>query len=105
MKGHRWPGNVRELENAIERACILSDSLTLEPVDLGLLINVNEDENLQHLNLSGSLAEVGHRALQLVERKRIRAALESNRGSKNDTAAELGISYKTLLNKIKDYEL
>src|SRR5205814_755584 len=35
LTGHRWPGNVRELENAIERACILSDTMTLEPADLG----------------------------------------------------------------------
>ena len=36
LKQHHWPGNVRELENAIERACILSDTLMLEPADLGL---------------------------------------------------------------------
>src|SRR2546426_6294447 len=36
MKAHQWPGNVRELENAIERACILTDTMTLEPRDLGL---------------------------------------------------------------------
>src|SRR6476661_7151357 len=33
IRGRDWPGNVRELENAIERACILSDSLILEPHD------------------------------------------------------------------------
>src|SRR4029078_4735472 len=36
LRRHQWPGNVRELENAIERACIISDSLVLEPSDLGL---------------------------------------------------------------------
>ncbi|HYX42157.1 MAG TPA: sigma-54 dependent transcriptional regulator, partial [Pyrinomonadaceae bacterium] len=36
LRAYAWPGNVRELENAIERACILTDSLTLEPRDLGL---------------------------------------------------------------------
>src|SRR6266508_4338180 len=36
LRAHRWPGNVRELENAIERACILSDTMILEPNDLGL---------------------------------------------------------------------
>src|ERR671921_2600106 len=36
LKQHHWPGNVRELENAIERACIISDSLILQPGDLGL---------------------------------------------------------------------
>jgi Response regulator containing CheY-like receiver, AAA-type ATPase, and DNA-binding domains len=37
IRKHHWPGNVRELENAIERACILSDNLILQPRDLGLL--------------------------------------------------------------------
>src|ERR1043165_945457 len=37
LRSHRWPGNVRELENAIERACILADSATLAPADLGLI--------------------------------------------------------------------
>src|SRR5919199_1325624 len=37
IRKYSWPGNVRELENAIERACILSDSSTLEPNDLGLM--------------------------------------------------------------------
>src|SRR2546426_2215285 len=36
LRAHSWPGNVRKLENAIERACILSDSMVLEPSDLGL---------------------------------------------------------------------
>src|SRR5678816_1622938 len=36
LQQHQWPGNVRELENAIERACIISDTLVLEPSDLGL---------------------------------------------------------------------
>src|SRR5437773_5482942 len=39
LRAHSWPGNVRELENAIERACILSDSMTLDSKDLGLPIS------------------------------------------------------------------
>ena len=105
VKSHRWPGNVRELENAIERACILSDSLTLEPADLGLAGSPRDTDTLDRFDLSGSLAEVAHRALQLVERKKIDAVLEANQGNKSNTAEELGISYKTLLNKLKDYNL
>lgn len=105
VKSHRWPGNVRELENAIERACILSDSLTLEPADLGLAGSPRDTDALDRFDLSGSLAEVAHRALQLVERKKIDAVLEANQGNKSNTAEELGISYKTLLNKLKDYNL
>jgi DNA-binding NtrC family response regulator len=103
---HHWPGNVRELENAIERACIISDSLLLQPSDLGLgPFGTHEAESLAQLDLSGTLSEVAHRALRRVERKKIRDALEANLGNKSKTAEDLGVSYKTLLNKIKDYSL
>jgi DNA-binding NtrC family response regulator len=106
IRKHHWPGNVRELENAIERACILSDSLVLQPRDLGFGVNDDRtDETLHDLDLSGTLSDVAHRALELVERKKITASLEANAGNKSRTAEDLGISYKTLLNKIKDYGL
>jgi DNA-binding NtrC family response regulator len=106
IKQHHWPGNVRELENAIERACILSDSLILEPRDLGLGTSAtHETESLDGLDLSGTLSEVAHRALGVVERKKILRALEANLGNKSKTAEDLGVSYKTLLNKIKEYAL
>jgi len=106
LRSHDWPGNVRELENAIERACILSDSTELEPKDLGLrLTNPIEPEALQSLDLSGTLSEVAHRAVSFVERRKIEQALKANDGNKGHTAEELGVSYKTLLTKIKDYDL
>jgi DNA-binding NtrC family response regulator len=106
LRQHHWPGNVRELENAIERACILSDSLILEPADLGLGPSaMHESESLEQLDLSGTLSEVAHRALRIVERRKIVRALEANHGNKSKTAEDLGVSYKTLLNKIKEYAL
>jgi DNA-binding NtrC family response regulator len=106
IRKHKWPGNVRELENAIERACILSDDLLLQPTDLGFIANQNSNnETVQDLDLSGTLSDVAHRALVLVERKKIIEALDNNSGNKSRTAEDLGISYKTLLNKLKDYGL
>ena len=106
IKQHHWPGNVRELENAIERACILSDSLILEPRDLGLGTTApHETESLDEIDLSETLSEVAHRALRVVERKKILRALQANLGNKSKTAEDLGVSYKTLLNKIKEYAL
>ena len=106
LKQHNWPGNVRELENAIERACILSDTLVLQPADLGLGPSATgEGESLEQLDLSGTLSEVAHRALGVVERRKISNALETNLGNKSKTAEDLGVSYKTLLNKIKEYSL
>jgi DNA-binding NtrC family response regulator len=106
LQQHHWPGNVRELENAIERACIISDTLVLEPGDLGLTpSSADADETLAQLDLSGTLSDVAHRALGIVERKKILAALAANQGNKSKTAEDLGVSYKTLLNKIRDYGL
>ncbi len=106
VQKHHWPGNVRELENAIERACILTDTMMLEPADLGLGTSAAEEsEVLRELDLSGTLSDVGHRALRLVERRKILRVLEANLGNKSKTAEDLGVSYTTLLNKMKDYDL
>src|SRR5215210_465600 len=59
LQQHHWPGNVRELENAIERACVISDTLVLQPTDLGLGRSPAEaPETLEQLDLSGTLSEV-----------------------------------------------
>jgi DNA-binding NtrC family response regulator len=106
LRAHRWPGNVRELENAIERACILTDTLTLERKDLGLADASGDDAAaLKGLDLTGSLSDAAQRALRLVERHKILTALGDNAGNKMKTAEDLGVSYKTLLTKIKDYNL
>ncbi len=106
LKAHTWPGNVRELENAIERACILADGSKLEPHDLGIHASiVTEPEALAQIDMSGTLTEVAERAQRFIESRKIRAALEAHAGNKTRAAETLGVSYKTLLTKIKDYEL
>lgn len=106
LRAHTWPGNVRELENAIERACILADSVTLEPKDLGLNApGRNDGEAFNVLDMSGTLSETADRAIRHVERRKIAAALAAHDGNKTRAAEDLGVSYKTLLTKIKDYEL
>jgi DNA-binding NtrC family response regulator len=103
---HRWPGNVRELENAIERACILTDTMVLEPKDLGLTPpGVGTVGTLGGLDLSGTLADVNSRALRLLESLKIREALTTHEGNKARAAETLGVSYKTLLTKLKEYDL
>ena len=105
LQRHHWPGNVRELENAIERACILSDSMVLEPKDLGLSAKDHDSDALNLFDLSGTLSDVGQRALRFVERNKIRESLRTSEGNKGRAAEDLGVSYKTLLTKIKDYGL
>ncbi len=106
IRAHGWPGNVRELENAIERACILTDTMVLEPRDLGLSGDVEKgSEALRSIDLAGSLSDVAQRALRFVERIKISEALRTADGNKSRAAEELDVSYKTLLTKIKDYDL
>jgi DNA-binding NtrC family response regulator len=105
IRSHRWPGNVRELENAIERACILSDTMELTPSDLGLVNEGVESGSLDQLDMEGTLSDVAQRAQTFAERKKISAVLEANGGNKTQTAEDLGVSYKTLLNKLKEYAL
>jgi DNA-binding NtrC family response regulator len=106
LRAHTWPGNVRELENVIERACILADETTLEPHDLGLFRkSTAETDALQGFDMSGTLAEAAERAAHAVERRKIAEAIKAHDGNKTRAAEALGVSYKTLLTKIKDFEL
>ncbi|MCA1632358.1 MAG: sigma-54 dependent transcriptional regulator [Acidobacteria bacterium] len=109
LGAHPWPGNVRELENAIERACILADSLTLTPADLGLPVAAHggaaDDAWHAGLDLHGTLNEAVERVVRLVESRKIADALAAHGGNKTRAAEELGVSYKTLLTKVKDYNL
>ena len=105
LRAHRWPGNVRELQNAIERACILADSAELQPRDLGFGNDGAPDVKAIGFDLSGTLNEVTARATQIVECQKIQAALAECEGSKARAADLLGVSYKTLLIKIRDYNL
>jgi DNA-binding NtrC family response regulator len=112
LRAHSWPGNVRELENTIERACILADASVLDARDLSLPVARANDESAAQaseafagMDFSGSLAAATERAVRLIERRKIAEALRAHDGNKTRAAETLGVSYKTLLTKIKDYDL
>jgi DNA-binding NtrC family response regulator len=96
---------VRELENAIERACILADSAELEPRDLGLFADSVQDPKAFGFDLSGTLTDATERAVKMIERQKIAEALAQVDGNKTRAAETLDVSYKTLLTKIKEYNL
>ena len=91
-----WKGNVRELENAIARACILSDYRVIK---LAHLQDPCEERNacpvLARLDAVGSVREM--------EMKLILEALKSMNGNRTRAASVLGITSRTLRNKIKEY--
>ena len=90
LRGYAFPGNVRELENLLERAMIFADSDTLGLSDTSL-------------PAGAARAATAARSLDSLEREAIVNALRRWEGSRTRTAAELGISRRTLLNKIKEY--
>ncbi|HKY06550.1 MAG TPA: sigma-54 dependent transcriptional regulator [Blastocatellia bacterium] len=110
LQDYDWPGNVRELENAIERACILARGMEITPADLNISqpSDISPREELALLDgfdMRGTLSDVSARAQRLVERRKIDSTLRECEFNKSRTAERLGVSYKTLLTRIKELEL
>ena len=107
LEEYSWPGNVRELQNTIERAVILSDGKIIRPGDLNFAFHARRrtDDFVQFLDLSGSLTDVSGRASRAAEKVKIKQALDLSNWNKTQAAQILDVSYKTLLNKVKEYEL
>jgi DNA-binding NtrC family response regulator len=110
LEDYDWPGNVRELENCIERACILARGPEIMPADLNVAPPADyslqeQAELLDGFDMRGSLSDVSARAQRLVERRKIDSTLKECGYNKSRTAERLGVSYKTLLTRIKELEL
>ncbi len=101
LMAHRWPGNIRELENAIERACIISEGGRITssclPPSVRLREENKQDESGSDENLSIKKAE------DTIERELIRKALAKTCGNRTQAAKILEISHRSLLYKIKEY--
>jgi len=111
LRGYAWPGNVRELQNTIERAAILSDGDAISTSALQLPAARPTEAQMppgmvvENFPWEGTLQEVSARALESVERFKIETALRGAKWNKTRAAEQLGVSYKTLLNKIRALNL
>jgi two-component system response regulator AtoC len=90
-----WPGNVRQLQNVIERAVILGVGPVLDTEALGL-----SDEMTTGVGTPGL---TGDMTLKDMERELILRKLQRTSGNRTRAASELGISVRTLRNKINQY--
>jgi DNA-binding NtrC family response regulator len=111
LRTYSWPGNVRELQNAIERAAILANGSAIDSKSLQLPTARPTAEQLpdgmleQEFLWEGPLDEVAQRAVAHVERFKIQNALQETKWNKTRAAEKLGVSYKTLLHKIRSLGL
>jgi len=95
---YRWPGNVRELRNVVYRAYVMTPGATIQddclPPSAGAAVAGGQAPTLS-IRVGATLAEV--------ERQLTLATLEHLGRHKEKTAATLGISLKTLYNRLKEY--
>jgi transcriptional regulator with PAS, ATPase and Fis domain len=107
LRAYSWPGNVRELRNVIERAMVLSTGPAIDTRDLP------EDRMRATLDLLEASPQTGGRAptepleppVAAAERQRILDALETCAGNQTHAANLLGISRRTLINRLDKFAL
>jgi DNA-binding NtrC family response regulator len=109
MAAHHWPGNIRELANAVEHALVLCDDLPLSLAHLPARFAALQPDEADLASLAiqpvsaSPVASPGPgrpESLRELEMRAILEGLERNKGNKARTAEELGISLKTLYNKL-----
>lgn len=97
LQNHDWPGNVRELSNFMRRALALSHGATLGPELFGSV--ARPSSSAQENRLKPGIT------LQDMERRLLEATLEATNGNRTRTAEMMGVSLRTVRNKIREYGL
>ena len=101
-----WSGNVRELQNVVERASVLAEGSIIEKLHLDQNIQNAEAQQQAAVEVKVEVkkaADFQHITLEELERTHIMATLEDLGGNKTKTAKVLGITVKTLYNKLHSY--
>ena len=96
LKKQEWRGNIRELKNAIQRAVLMSSQSILTPQDFG-----SEEKDVPEEKREEGPSTL---SLRVMEKKLIFHALEKTNGNRTHAAKILGISIRTLRNKLSEYK-
>jgi two-component system response regulator AtoC len=108
MKVYGWPGNIRELKNLINQTVLLTEEATLETAGLNRReepLTSSEEGLTPGISESLSLQDRMDGVIEKYEKNIIRETLIRNRFNKTAAAEELGVTRKTLFNKISKYSL
>ena len=119
LESYAWPGNIRELKNVMDRAVLLSGNGDIEPEHLGLervlrpspSPAASASASLARDNDSGSstslpsMASLTWEQKKALERRRILEALDRCGGNQSRAAELLGISRRTLLNRLDEFAI
>ena len=116
LLAHGWPGNVRELKNAVERAALLCTGNVVEVDDLPAKVRssavsappvpeANHERTPAAVENGESLMDRAQREQREAERERIRQALNDCAGNQRRAADLLGISRRTLVNRLNELDL
>jgi Nif-specific regulatory protein len=100
---YSWAGNVRELQNVVERAFILSEGMIIEKLHLDQNIQNVEEKPVVEKIIQVKAADFIPVTLEELEKNHIMSTLENLGGNKTKTAKVLGITVKTLYNKLHSY--
>jgi len=103
LSEYNWSGNVRELQNVVERAFILAEGATIEKLHLDQNIQNAEVLPVVEKTVQVKSVEFVHVTLEELEKGHIMSTLENLAGNKTKTAKVLGITVKTLYNKLHSY--
>lgn len=101
LQQRSWKGNVRELENAVERAVLLAAGGTIEPAHLRIEDMPAAVSPLTSRSVPAEPCGTG--SLWEMERELITKTLERLNGNRTHAAKALGISIRTLRNKLREY--
>jgi len=107
MNAYPWTGNVRELENVMERAVLVCEGRTVEPVHLGIETGgvAFTDEVREPAPLVTVPVAAENRTLREVEKALIIETLNKMQGNRTKASQILGISVRTMRNKLHEYNL